>query len=584
MKKDLNHQDKLKKFDRVLRFWQVFCALLCLVLIVYLFLVQVWDIKGYRQRAKRQRAAKVTVLRGTIVDRNDLKLASDKTTYDLYAHTDYYNKDSVEKLSKVLSPVVGIPERVLREKLSKKERIIVLKKNLPLQMVRAVRKLELREISCGAKNERSYPQGAMAAHVLGYFNPDAGIAAGVEYTAKKYLEHVDKEINFEKTPDGDVIYDFLTDPEATTTPSIGQTLKLTLDTAIQHVCEVELYKMIEQKKALRGTVIVMNPRNGEILGYSVYPAYNPNNYKKASIDQLKNWTLTDIFPPGSTFKVLTVASALEAGKINENSMVLDTGKLKVGDWEIKNYDYSVHPYPGMINLEYLFEHSSNVGSIKVAQSMTSQEYYELLKKFGFGARTGIDLPGESRGILPHYSEWEASKQASMGFGYGASVTAIQMAQAIAAIANDGVRVTPHIIMYEPEVAAEKIQHVQVMSAQNARKVTRLLATSIGNSKSPVNLEHYTVAAKTGTSLKPIENKKGYSNQMYTSIVGYFPATNPQVLIYVVVDSPQGGAIWGNTVAAPIFKEVANQVANIMNIKPDKEPKNKTKSKSSKEHR
>lgn len=579
MKKEISQQEKLKNFDNILRGWQITCVLACLVLVVYLFFIQIVDLKGYRQRAKKQRTAKVSVLRGTILDRNGLKLASDKTTYDLYAHTDYYNKDSVNKIAHKLSPIIGMSEYELKKKLSKKERIIVLKKNLPVEMVRRIKKLELREISCGPKNERTYPQGAMAAQVLGYYNPDAQISAGIEYTAKKYLEYIEKEISFEKTPDGDVIYDFLTDPEATTTPAVGQTLTLTIDTAIQHICEVELNKTIVQKKALRGTVIVMNPKNGEILGYAVYPTYNPNDYKKAKILNTKNWTLTDVFPPGSTFKILTLASAMETGRINENTKVLDTGKIKVGDWEIKNYDYSTKPHPGMIDLEYLLEHSSNVGSIKVAQSMTSEEYYNMLKKFGFGAKTNIDLPGESRGLLPHYTQWEASKHASMGYGYAASVTTMQMVSAIAAIANDGVRITPHVIMYTPEEALEKIKTTQVMQPYNAKKITRLLAKSIGHSKSLANLEHYNVAAKTGTSLKPKENGLGYSNDMYTSIIGYFPAENPQVLIYVVIDSPKGGAIWGSTVAGPVFKEVANQVANILNIVPDKKPVEKPKTKS-----
>ena len=263
---------------------------------------------------------------------------------------------------------------------------------------------------------------------------------------------------------------------------------MTIDSAIQHVCEVELEKVIHEKAALRGTVIVLNPKNGEILGYAVYPTYNPNNYKKATLTQLTNWTLSDVFEPGSTFKVLTVASALENGRIQEDSKVLDSGKLDIDKWTIKNYDYSTKPFPGWIDLYYLFEHSSNVGSAKVALMMTKKEHYDVLKRFGLGEKTGIDLPGESRGLLTDYRDWHKSTHASIGYGYSVSVTAIQLASIISAFANDGVKVTPHVIKYSQEQAEEKIHHTRIMSPETARSITKLLAGSIGRSKSPVNLD------------------------------------------------------------------------------------------------
>ena len=411
----------------------------------------------------------------------------------------------------------------------------------------------------------------MAAHVLGYYNPNADVAAGVEYTAKDKLEEVEQNVNLEQTRDGDIIYEVDTDPEATTSPLKGKSITLTIDSAIQHICEVELNKIIKEKKALRGTVIVMNPKNGEILGYAVYPSYNPNNIGKATLTQLTNWTLSDVFEPGSTFKTLTVASAIENGRLKENSKILDTGKIEIDGWPIKNYDYSTRPYPGSIDLYYLFEHSSNVGSVKVALSMTKNEHYNVLKKFGIGEKTGIDLPGESRGLLLPPSEWHKSTHASIGYGYGVSVTAIQMVAAISALANHGVMVTPHVIKYSPEEEAVKVKHVQAIKPETAQTVTKLLTGSIGRSKSPVNLEDYHVAAKTGTAKKIIPGQKGYSGKLVTSIIGYFPATNPQIEIYVVIDSPSEGEIWGSTVAAPVFREVALQTARILNITPDKVP-------------
>lgn len=559
---------RFKTFDKRLGCWQVFFAFFAIGLIIYLLLIQVIDIKNYRLRAKKQRSSRNFVMRGDIFDRNGIKLASDRVYYDVYAHPKDYDS-SPEELAKFLAPYLKISTANLVEKLSRQDSIILLKKDVDKETVALIRKKGLREISCDKKNTRIYPQGAVAPHVLGYYNFDADIAAGVEYTAKDLLEHVEKDVRVEKTPQGKIIYNLGTDPIAATKPSKGKDLTLTIDTAIQHICEQELYKMIRKRNALRGAVIVMNPRNGEILAYAVYPYYDPNNYKKATQFQMKNWTLTDVFPPGSTFKAITVASALELGKINKNTKILDTGKMTLGWWPIKNYDYANKPYPGWISLEYLFEHSSNVGSIKVAQTMTPTEFHGMLKKFGMGSKTGIDLPGESLGILPSPDKWDVATHGSMGYGYASSVTAIQMISAISALANDGVRITPHVIKYSPEEALTKLHSTQVMTPESARAVTSILTNSLNNSKSPIKMENYNIAAKTGTSRKPKENASGYSNQLYTSIVGYLPASNPQALIYVLVDSPSGGEAWGSTVAAPVFKEVSSQVARILNLKPDK---------------
>ncbi len=563
-----NNKSRISTFDKRLGCWQVAFAIFAISLIGYLFLLQVVDFKNYRLRAKKQRSLRNFVMRGDIFDRNGIKLASDKATFDVYAHPSDYTH-SPEELARILAPYLKISTPTLAKKLTKKAAVITLKKDVDRVTAKSIRQLGLREISLGKKNRRVYPQGTMASHILGYYNFDADIASGVELTAKSQLEHVEKNTPAERTPDGNIIYSVSTDPVATTAPMKGKEITLTIDTAIQHVCEQELYKMISQKHALRGTIIVMDPHNGEILAYAVYPYYDPNNFRKATQTQIKNWTLTDVFPAGSTFKTLTVASAMALGKINENSRVLDTGKMKIGKWEIKNHDYKKRPYPGSISMEYLFTHSSNVGSVAVAQKMTALEFYTMLKKFGIGSKTGIDLPGESVGLLPNWTKWGVATQASMGYGYGASVTPIQMVSAVSALANNGVRVTPHVIKYSPEDAAKKIKYVQVMSPETAKTITRILTASVEHSDAPEKLDNYLVAAKTGTSKKPKEKASGYSNKLYTSIVGYLPASNPKVLIYVLVDSASGYDVWGSTVAAPVFREVASQVSRMMNLKVDK---------------
>ncbi len=560
--------NKNKVFSERLMWLQIVFVALVGLFVLYLFAVQVLDVRHFRIKAKNQRKAYSFVMRGNIYDRNGIKLATDTVYYDIFARRDDF-VHTPEELAKLLAPILKISQINLTEKLKQDVPLVSLKKNVDRHTRDAIAKLNLREIPMDKKSIRTYPQGTLAAHVLGYYNFDADVASGVEYTAKDKLESVTKGADFEITPKGKVIYNISTDPVAATKPVKGKDITLTIDAAVQHVCEKALMKAIQKFKAFRGAVIVMNPRNGEILAYAVYPYFDPNNFKTATSFQTKNWTLTDVFPPGSTFKAITIASAMELGKINRYSKINDTGKIKVGWWTIKNYDYHKHPNPGIIDLVYLFEHSSNVGSVLVAQMMSKFEFHSMLKKFGFGEKTGIDLPGESIGILKNPTKWDTSDHASMGYGYGSSVTAIQMVSAVSAIANDGVRVTPHVIKYSPEEEAIKVKRVQVMTPEHARVVTELLTESINRGKSPIKSDSYNIAAKTGTSIKPKENGAGYTNKLYTSIVGYMPSSDPQVLIYVIVDSAQGAEIWGNTVAAPIFKEISTQVAHILNLQPDK---------------
>lgn len=554
---------------------QIFMAFFALSLIIYLIFIQVFDVRHYRARAKRQYRHSNIVMRGDIFDRNGIKLATDTVYYDVYARPKDFN-DKVhtkEELATLLAPILNDQPSVILKKLQQSSsNVILLKKEVSREQHDAIAKLNLIEIPMDKKTKRVYPQGCMASHVLGFYNQEAGedgISAGVEYTAKEALESAPEAKTIEKTPSGNVIYNFNTDPTAVVEPQKGKDVTLTIDTAIQHICERELYKSIGKFKAKRGAIIVMDPTTGEILAYAVYPFYNPNNYKSATMIQMKNWTLTDIFPPGSTFKPITVSSALELGKINRSTLVNDPGKIKIDTWTIENHDYKKKGGRGKISLVQLFEHSSNCASINIAMMMTNNEFYTILKRFGFGSKTGIDLPGESVGLINKPSTWSKSEKASMSFGYGTSVTAIQMVSAISALANKGVRITPHVIKYSEEEYAKKVKSVRVMSEESAKTVTDLLRQAIEVGKGPLKLDNYYLAAKTGTSKKPREDGIGYTNNYYTSALGYLPATNPKVLIYVIIDSAQGGEVWGSTVAGPIFHSVATQVASIMNLIPDK---------------
>ena len=576
MRKDIDAEEKSRKFNKSIFTFQWIITGAFILLIGYLLLLQVFDFKHYSKRIARQRQASTKIMRGTIVDRNGIKLASDKIRYEVYAHPSEYNNRTPHELALILTDLLQIPVPELEKKLKNGRYIITLKKDVDKETAIKIKKLGIFAISVDAVPYRNYPQGTMAAHILGYYNINDGLAMGVEKTADSELSYIENPPKLEKTPSGDVIFGISTDPEQITKPSVGNTVKLTIDSAIQHICEVELTKMVTSKNASKGAVIVLNPKNGEILGYAVYPTYDPNNYHKYSYDKLKNWTLTDVITPGSTFKTLTVASGIERGKINKYSKINDTGMMKLGTWTIENYDYKSKGAPGMISLEYLLEHSSNVASAKIALMMGAQEFYDQLVKFGMGRKTGIDLPGESKGIFKSPEKWDGSQQGSMGYGYSMGTTVIQMISAVSAIANNGVKVTPHVIMYPPEEIDKHVTSEQVISPETAKIMTELMTESVSHSKGAANIEGYSVAAKTGTSRKPNENGIGYSKKLYTSIIGFLPAEDPQLMIYVVVDSAEGGGVWGSTVAAPVFREVALQSARIMGIAPTKPIKDKKK--------
>lgn len=558
----------------------IFYAVVILLLVIHLFIVQIFDFQKYRERGKMQRSSHDFAVRGDIYDRHGIKLATDRIYYNIYARpVDYSEKETPEKIAKLFAPILKISESELRAKLTnKKIPVIAIKKDVDRDTAKKIMKVisdnSFRSISLDKKNTREYPQGVFASHVLGFYNFDADVSNGVELTAKDKLEHVVRATRYQRTRDGKIIYNFSTDPVVPTMNPKGQDVYLTIDAAIQHVCEKELQKIIHEKDALRGAVIVMNPKNGEILAYAVYPTYDPNKFQKASNTQIKNWTLTDVYPPGSTFKTITVTSAMELGKINEHSIIEDSGRMKFGGYTIENYDYKQKGAPGKINLVYLFEHSSNIGSVNVGFLMTHNEFYTMLKKFGFGEKSGIDLPGESSGLLASPRFWDRGLHMTMSYGYGTSVSIMQMVSAVSALANDGVRVTPHVIKYSPEEEAEKIKRIPTITPETAHTITKLLAESVNNGKSCIKMDKYNVAAKTGTSRKPLENGSGYSGAMYTSTIGYLPASDPKVLIYVVVDSAKNGPVWGNTVAGPVFHEVAEQTARILDLKPDKGQPNK----------
>ena len=343
---------------------QVFGNILFLILIGYLFCVQVLDLNDYKEKGVAIRTTDNTSVRGNIYDRNGIILATDRIFYEVYAHPDLYSeKYPPEKIATILAPILKMPEAELITLLkSKKINTIVLKKDADRATAQKITKLHLRAISVGALKQRVYPQGSLASHILGYYSHRSENAVGIESIANETLSDVENPMHYERTVNGEVIFDFDTDVKNLITKQRGKDVTLTINSAVQYICDRELEKVIKEKNTDRGAIIITDIKSGEILAYSAYPTFDPNQFWKYPQSYTKNWSLTDVYPPGSTFKVLTVATALELGAINESSKIPDTGRMVIDGHAITNYDYARRPNPGMIDLVYLFEHSSNVGS------------------------------------------------------------------------------------------------------------------------------------------------------------------------------------------------------------------------------
>lgn len=583
--KDTNDRKKGSKFQTLYN-KRIKILVVCLLIALFVLIGRLYQLHIVNSEFLKKKSVQmrhqsyIHTYRGEIRDRNGILLASDITLYDVYAHPQYYKKYEIEhtdEIAKKLSLYLAIPADKLIKMLTQYDRsTVTLARKVNKNLVEKLRGLKINGLDFAKRNERRYPQGLLASHILGYMNSDSDISTGVEYSGKKILSNIPKMPEIEIDGLGEVIYNKDTQVEMVTAPPVGEPLALTIDSKLQHLCETELEKMIIEREADRGAVVMMDPRNGELLAFAVYPSYDPNNFKNVDPLTIKNWAITDVYPPGSTFKILTVASGLETGAININSTFNDTGQISVQGWTITNYDYYKNGAPGNINLMYLLEHSSNVGSAKIALSMKPKKHRDMLKKFGIGYRTGIDLPGESAGILKPLSEFDQITRATMGFGYGIASTPIQLASAVAAIANGGVWVTPHVIKYPETMAKTKIKYRRVLSPETAKTVTGLLKESISKSKAIAGkVPGYYVAGKTGTSRKPNPNGVGYiPNCVFTSFVGYLPADNPELLVMVLVDNPKGSEVWGNTVAGPVFNSIAEEAARYLNIKKDKPDESK----------
>lgn len=559
-----------------LRVWQIILILGFVAISIRLYYLQIYKGQDLTAKAMLQRQQSTFLVhRGAITDRHGLPLAIDTTRYDVYVHPELLKK-SVDEATKTIARIThqDSPKQYahLYKLLTAGYPVVTIARGLEREAIDELQALNWTGIDVVPRPFRHYPEGQLAAHLLGYVNMDTHGQGGVEQAQEQSLKDTGAIPKPQLDGHGRTILLPHSEPVWDITPPLGRHIELTIDNYLQHLAEKELNAMGAHTHAARATAIVADPTTGELLAWANYPSYDPNQYTKYPYQITKNWSMVDVYQPGSTFKILTVSSGLQTGAIKFDSTFYDAGSLRVGSATVHNHDGG----HGTLDLLHLFIHSSNVASAQIGLKMTPKQFHDMLSNFGLGKQTGIDLPGESAGLLLNDKIWKPIDQATTGFGQGAiSITPLQLVAAVCAVANDGLWIQPHLIrrIYDPVTGVTEKwtepKKRQVIDKAIARHVSGLLAENIMlGTQIAGQVPGYRVAGKTGTAQKVTANGRGYmAGQTIASFIGFLPADNPQLLILVVVDGPQTDGRWGNTVAGPVFNAIAIEAARYLGIPP-----------------
>ena len=559
------------KSGKWLRFRVVSILLFFLVLYVALvsraFQLQVVSGETLGKLADRQHKASLTLYpeRRFIFDRNGQKLAATIMADSVYV--DPSNVEDRRKVSSKLSSILGVKRQKITGALSNQGSFRWIARQISPVRTERIRTLKLKGVHLVQEPRRFYPHRELACHLLGFAGLDSTGLDGLESKYDEYLKGVPKKVVWGRDARGRKIY--LSDDSGSAVDDRSCSLFLTIDSKIQYIVESQLKKAIEDTGAKGGTVIVMDPGTGEVLAMANEPLFNPNEFSIYPADARRNRAVTDCFDPGSVFKPFVAAAALEEGLVTETDIFdCENGSYTVGNRVI--HDAQNEKFQEL-NLPDIIKHSSNIGSVKIAEKLGKEKFYHYITMFGFGSKTGIDLPGESRGILRNSKDWTDVDFATIAFGQGVSVTAIQLVTAMSAIANDGVLMKPHVVRCMVDKKGSVVKEIEpvavrrVISPETSHRITSILTDVVeegtGGNARIVNLS---VAGKTGTSQKFDFDLGRYSaKKVEASFIGFFPAEDPQMVILVMLDEPKIHR-WGGAAAAPVFKEVSEQILRCSN--------------------
>jgi cell division protein FtsI (penicillin-binding protein 3) len=529
--------------------------------------LQLFRYSEYLSKAQHQqlRVRETTPKRGSIFDRNGHELAVSLPVD--YCFADSAEVNDPDMVANLLSRVLNVPPEEIGAKLAEAHPFPVLARKLTPEIAERIEALNLRGIYVQKEPERVYPQRSLASHVIGYVSVDQLGQGGIEYSLDKVIKGKPGSMLVTK----DARRRGVDRSEVAAQP--GSSVTLTLDENIQYIAEKELAQAINDTHALSGSVVIEDPNSGELLALANWPTFDSNNASDFSDDDRMNRAVTAAYEPGSTFKVITLSSAFENGVTNPSVLVdCQGGSIVVAGRLIHDW----HPF-GTLSVAQVLAHSSDVGSIKVALMDGASNLYETAHRLGIGQLTGIDLPGENRGLFRPLENWTASSIGSIAIGQEVSVTPVQITNVISAIANGGFLYRPHVLKSVGAGPANGIEKVsdnestprRVLDSKIAATMRELMAGVIleGTGK-PAALNGWTDAGKSGTAQKIDPSTGRYSPDKYvTSFVGFAPVSDPAITILVVLDSPIG-AHHGGEVGGPVFRRVAEQVLQYLNVPHD----------------
>ncbi len=531
-------------------------------------LVQVQLVRhdDYNARAadQQQRTISLTPVRGSIRDARGRILAESIPADSVYA--DPQAVQNPQLVAQRLSAVLGMRIPDIEKKLKARNEFAWIARQVSPEVGAQVRKLKLPGIYTLEEHRRSYPRGALAANVLGYVNLDGVGIAGIEHSFDHHVQGQAGKVTLLRDARRGM---YLMGGGGKNAARDGSHVVLTIDEVIQFIAERALKSAVEKYRAASGSVVVMDPRDGAILAMASAPTFDPNDFRKFTPADWRNRAVQDFYEPGSTFKIVTAAAGLEEGLVTPSQMIdCNNGGIQIANVRIK--EHGGHAY-GVIPFEEVLVHSSNVGTIRVGLALGSKRLYRYVRAFGFGEKSGIELPGETSGMLRRTERWSQLSNAVISIGQEMAATPLQVTRAVAAIANGGMLPQPKIVQRVIDSNGKTIYEAptdksrRVVSARTAAVLNEMLKAVVerGTGKSAALAEHV-VAGKTGTAQKP--GRGGYSSDVVASFAGYVPADRPRLVILVAVDTPRG-AQYGGTIAAPVFQEVAQATLRYLEVPP-----------------
>ena len=558
----LKKQQDNNKIRNRLIFLLIIFSFLFLFFIGKFFWIQVVNSEKYEKIALTQRLRELNIesQRGNIYDVKGNQLAVNTSAKTVVAVPDEI--DNPDKLAKDLEKILNMDYELIHKRLTSEASAKYVKRKVDDNIVKKVKELEIDGIFFKEEKERYYPKEELASQVLGFAGIDNQGLEGIELSYDKYLQGLAGKKLIEKDAAGRILPDSV---KKNIPSKKGYNIYLTIDEVIQYIVERELDNAMEKFEISGGSAIVMDPSDASILAMASTPDYNPNNFADYSKNKWRNKAITDNYEPGSTFKIITTAAALEEGVVNEGDPFYCSGSVEVKGESIDCWKTSGH---GHESFTEVVKNSCNPGFVQVGMRVGTEKFYNYIESFGFGEKTSIKLPGEARGILNPYAKTGPVELATMTFGQGIAVTPIQLITAVSAIANDGILLEPKLvdkITDENNNIVKKVEKspVRQVVTKNTAERTRELLKKVVEDGTGANagIDGFSIGGKTGTA-------KHYNNEIYdSSFIGMVPTDNPQFVVLVVLYDASGESYYGSQIAAPVFRNILLDILRYKDFSP-----------------